>query len=462
MLPEETDIHLRLTMLGQYDDVAVMDGEPPKIPGNPQTLKYVVAHRGGTNLDSLFTAVIEPYKDARYIESIQEVAVMTTGGVAASGDVQAVKVVLGNGRTDYIVNALDNETLYTVDDKFLFKGFLGVYSEKDGRQVYGYVSDGTVIGDYTSTSPASAAGTVKSFTKDLNASNQLTVEFENEVDVNSLTGRFIYVDNDGVQNAAYKLNGIKSLNGNTVTFDLGATTLIRSYQDSSDIGKGYVYNIAENDHFVIPLSFEAKKNNAELEYIKLDNDLLTGFEPFTLNYRVVLPYGANKIPFVTAEAANENAVVEITQSGGIPGKAVIKVTDEDGVTTQTYEIEFVRESLFTAGDLRFTDSNGNTMTGLVSGANIKASVEITNNSGKPMIGMMLLVLYNKNDRVVNGTVAPLWVSANSTATVDAGLRLPARIDGHKIKAFIWDSRGGTTLCRIRRDFPRMTSTAAKH
>ena len=316
VLPEETDIHLRLTMLGQYDDVAVMDGEPPKIPGNPQTLKYIVAHRGGTNLDSLFTAVIEPYKDARYIESIQEVAVTTAGGVAASGDVQAVKVVLGNGRTDYIVNALDNETLYTVDDKFLFKGFLGVYSEKDGRQVYGYVSDGTVIGDYTSTSPASAAGTVKSFTKDLNASNQLTVEFENEVDVNSLTGRFIYVDNDGVQNAAYKLNGIKSLNGNTVTFDLGATTLIRSYQDSSDIEKGYVYNIAENDHFVIPLSFEAKKNNAELEYIKLDNDLLTGFEPSTLNYRVVLPYAANKIPFVTAEAANENAVVEITQAGG--------------------------------------------------------------------------------------------------------------------------------------------------
>ena len=46
------DIHLRLTMLGEFDDVAIMDGQPPKTPGNPASLKYMIAHRSGENLDS--------------------------------------------------------------------------------------------------------------------------------------------------------------------------------------------------------------------------------------------------------------------------------------------------------------------------------------------------------------------------------------------------------------------------
>ena len=45
-------------------------------------------------------------------------------------DVKAVKVVLKDGRTDYIISSFDTETVYTVDNKFEFKGFLGVYSER--------------------------------------------------------------------------------------------------------------------------------------------------------------------------------------------------------------------------------------------------------------------------------------------------------------------------------------------
>ncbi|HOJ11648.1 MAG TPA: S-layer homology domain-containing protein, partial [Clostridiales bacterium] len=258
VLPQEMDIHLRLTMLGKYDDVAIMDGVPPKKPGNPASLKYMIAHRSGQNLSSTFTAVIEPYKDARYIESICEVPV-TVNGEAAAGDVKAVKVVLKNGRTDYIVNSLDKETVYTVDGKFQFKGFLGVYSEKEGQQVYGYVNDGTIIGTFNYDLPATVAGTVKSFTKEMSVNNELTVELADIVDLNEITGRYIYITNDGVQNAAYKVNGIKSVNGNEVTLDLGASTLIRSYVNSSDISQGFNYNIAEGNSFVIPMSLEKSK-----------------------------------------------------------------------------------------------------------------------------------------------------------------------------------------------------------
>ena len=312
VLPEEMDIHLRLTMLGEYDDVAIMDGVPPKIPGNPASLKYMIAHRSGENLNSTFTAVIEPYKDTRYIESIDEVQVTVNGEPAPEG-VKAVKVVLRNERTDYIVNSLDTGTVYTVKDgdvSFSFKGFLGVCSVKGGKQIYGYVNDGTMIGNYSYDSPAAAEGTVKGFTKDLNVDNELTVEFTNEADVNGLPGRYIYIANDGVQNAAYRINGIKSVNGNEATLDLGATTLIRSYVDPSDLSRGYVYNISEGDSFVIPLSYEAGTPSVP------ETDIVFARENISLK-------GSSKITGDVGTNAVEAGSVDFAWSAGIDGDLLI-------------------------------------------------------------------------------------------------------------------------------------------
>src|SRR5690606_23427490 len=69
-----TDVHLRLTMLGDFQEVALADGVPPRNkPGNPERLRYMLAHRNGTDLDSLFTSIIEPYKGERFIASITPV-----------------------------------------------------------------------------------------------------------------------------------------------------------------------------------------------------------------------------------------------------------------------------------------------------------------------------------------------------------------------------------------------------
>lgn len=254
VLKEPLDIHLRLTMLGDVDDVSITDGQPPKKAGNPAWLKYMIAHRKGENLNSLFTAVIEPYKDARYIQSISEVPV-TINGQEAMGDVKAVKVVLTDGRTDYVVNALDNSVIYTVDGKFQFRGFLGVYSEKDGRNILSYVNDGDIIGNIVADNPGYITGTVKSFTKGLATSNELTVNLVDEnVNLSKLAGKYIYIANDGAQNAVYKILGVKAQNGKEATLDLGMTTLIRKYINSSDLNGGFVYNIAEGNTFRIPLS----------------------------------------------------------------------------------------------------------------------------------------------------------------------------------------------------------------
>src|SRR5690606_35302962 len=76
VLPEEEDIHVKLTMLGQVDEVALADGVPPQNkPGNPESVKYMIAHRSGENLKSTFTSVIEPYKVNRFISEISEATV---------------------------------------------------------------------------------------------------------------------------------------------------------------------------------------------------------------------------------------------------------------------------------------------------------------------------------------------------------------------------------------------------
>lgn len=262
VLPTPADIHLRLTMLGDVDDVALADGVPPQNkPGNPKTLRYFVAHRSGTNLDSLFTSVIEPYKDNRTIASIVPVSVKAGGAAANGSEVKAVKVTLANGRVDYIVNALNPDAMYTIDDKLQFKGFMGVYSEKDGQPVYRYVHDGSYIapiGETVANDAGALQGTVVSFTYSPSVQNEIVVNMNADgTSTADLIGSTIYVANDGVRNAAYRIIGATDLGGGRYKLDIGDSTLIRSFVNANDFSKGYVYDISAGAAFRIPLTREA-------------------------------------------------------------------------------------------------------------------------------------------------------------------------------------------------------------
>lgn len=256
----ETDVHLRLTMLGDLDEVALADGVPPQNkPGNPEALRYLVAKRSGANLDSVFTSVIEPYKGERYIESVEQVSATVDGTEVTGTDVRAVKVTLADGRVDYIVNAMQPDVTYVIDDTFTFQGFFGVYSEKDGEQVYGYVNEGTVIGDLVEDATASVTGSVVDYTKTLSLENSITVKLSQPIaDAERLVGSYIYVETDGERNGAYRIKGIASQDGDTVTLDIGDITLIRSYINPSEMSRGFTYNIAEGTGFVIPLATEVQ------------------------------------------------------------------------------------------------------------------------------------------------------------------------------------------------------------
>ncbi len=254
-LKDSQGLHLRMTMLNDFKltEVSLQQGEPPRVAGNPKMLEFVFARRKGTNLDSLFTTVFEPYKHNRYIKDMEQVDVELLSGVESDADtVKAVKVTLEDGRVDYVVYATNNKVLYRIDNKFDFRGFVGVYSLSDGKVVYSYINDGDIIGD--TTTKAAYTGKVSDFTRELSIENSITVELDSAADAKELEGRFIYIENDGSENAAYPIVGVKSINGRTAVLDVGGETFIRACRDSTNLDAGYIYNIEEGQSFSIPLS----------------------------------------------------------------------------------------------------------------------------------------------------------------------------------------------------------------
>ncbi len=264
-IKDSKGIKLRLTQMNNFvpDEVAFAGGRVPVKPQNammPATLDYMFVQReskDGSPLDSMFMSVIEPYKEERYIESIEEVSV--EGEVPENGMVRAVKVTHNGGeRTDYIVYATDNSKTYTVDGKFTFRGFVGVCSyNKAGAVIYRYVCDGDYITEDTGKNGA-YYGTVTDFDTELtfgDFENWIDVSFDGDYDLSDIVGRWINIENDKTQNASYLIERAEKIDDDTVRLHIGTTTLVRSFKDSKNNDAGYIYNIDKDQRFVIASSF---------------------------------------------------------------------------------------------------------------------------------------------------------------------------------------------------------------
>ena len=257
------DTHLRVTQLNNFtpDEVSLVGGKVPTRSDNamfPKTLDYLLVHHRaeeGEKLDSLYTTVYEPYKGSRYISDISPVTV--TGEIEADKPVHAVKVTHTSGRVDYVVYATDNTKTYRVDNLFDFRGFVGVYTvNRENAVIYRYVNDGTIIGTDTNTVGA-YTGTVVDFDKTFefgDFENYIDVNLECE-DVSAIIGKHVYVETDGVQNGAYKIENAEEIADGVIRLDIGTIPLVRSYVNAYDESEGYIYNIEEGQKFVIPMSF---------------------------------------------------------------------------------------------------------------------------------------------------------------------------------------------------------------
>lgn len=260
---QDPDSHLRLTMLTAVDEVAFADGIPPQNkPGNPESLRYLLARRRGEDLATQFVSVIEPYLDQSKITAIESVRVVAQGGGVAADDVAAVKITLADGRTDYVVHNAEPEVGVVVDGKIELQGRLAVIRFDEGGQAV--LAAGSEVrklrtrgrGAVTvGVDAPTITGEIADFTRELAAANTLEITLDQPWDSyraepESLVGRYVYAEDDGVRNAVYMITAAE-VSGNTLRLTTD-TTFIRSYVDDNDPDAGYVYDVAEGRAVRIP------------------------------------------------------------------------------------------------------------------------------------------------------------------------------------------------------------------
>ncbi len=268
-------LHLRMTMHngenvenGANVDVKIGNGYPPnkKENKNIDKLKYVIVKNNGSNLDTVFTTVLEPYRNVRYLTSSEELPMSVVAGAEAEGAAhRALKITHQNGRVDYVLYATDNSVTYKITDEIggensdiLFRGFVGVYTVNSaGANIYSYVHDGDIIGEETNVTSA-VTGVLKSFTKELSEKNELVIiprEKPAEKIIADLTGRYVFVDNGvDVRSGAWRIEDAY-MRGDDLVLDVGRVTAVRQYVDMYDTEKGYVYTITPGQSVRIPLSY---------------------------------------------------------------------------------------------------------------------------------------------------------------------------------------------------------------
>nr|WP_286672356.1 heparinase II/III family protein [Cohnella hashimotonis] len=251
-----TDVHLKMTMLGDYDEVTIADGIPPQNSlTNPKRLEYIFVKSNDSR--TVYTSVIEPYRGASSIASIERLPVVENNGAAADpAVVKALRVAFKDGRTDFIVQSLDASMVYTVAGKFAFSGFFGVYSEQDGKLVRAYLHEGTRLGGLVNGTPA-VKGFVAGRTDTLAVENFIDLSVALPIEPALLIGKYIYIDNDADVNAVYRIEGA-SRHDDHIRLHIGDVSVVNAWRDSADFSQGYAFSFEPGDAFRIPLSLSKR------------------------------------------------------------------------------------------------------------------------------------------------------------------------------------------------------------
>jgi len=115
--------------------------------------------------------------------------------------------------------------------------------------------------------------------------------------------------------------------------------------------------------YTVEFTLADPSDDATLSKIKVDGTPIFGFDPSVYSYDVELEPSVSIVPTVDAIAANDSAVITITEAGSLPGTTDIEVTAQDGVTELTYEVNFTYRPLSTISLLSDLKVEGATIQG---------------------------------------------------------------------------------------------------
>lgn len=268
---EKDDIHLRYYNLTPLSDVALGDLDPPQNKGgNPKWLRYLLAHRmqGGVSpattgtppaLTSVFTGIIEPYRDKPALAKVERLKVNEGPGTERA---VAVKVTRADGSIDYLLASDDDAAVVKVENGPTFAGAIGWLHVRDGSVVDAALSRGSRLsfGDFTLTLPSAGyTGKIVKMDKDMSGEGEVWVDCplpEGTI----LAGQQMIIKNDRVRNACYEIESV-ARDGDLYRVGLGEVCFIREFKDRNDYSKGYRYEFEEGAPFIIPHSVGVTKLN---------------------------------------------------------------------------------------------------------------------------------------------------------------------------------------------------------
>lgn len=256
---KEGQPYLKVYMPGDKCGTVIAKGKPPvnKV-GNPKYLYYYLGKRQGTDLNSRFVSVYEPYIDHN---SIQSVELADVNGDKNSFAYGCVKVSLHDGTVDYIIHSVDENTLLTIGENITFKGQLGFLRIKDGAVIHAFMSKGSALTYNGKTvlerQDPSITGTVVDYQKAISDEHFIDIRTDQPIDsLTSLKGRFVHIVGNGVGNASYEILDAAETDQPGLYRIMVGESADRGYVNPYDPDSGYVYRFSEGARLEIPMFCE--------------------------------------------------------------------------------------------------------------------------------------------------------------------------------------------------------------
>lgn len=248
------DVHVRLHVLTESDEVILADGDPPQNkPGNPERLGYALIGRSGYDLNTTFVTVVEPYRDRPSIRSITRLQTTCDHCVV-------LRIEHTDDRVDLFVH--NDKPGRNIDAKQLrTDGASAWIRSKENRAERAVLVDGTKLKHRSLNLKSTGAleGKVLKMNRELKGGGWLIVD-QALPDDGSLIGAQITIDSSDDRDASYTIRKIES-DGNNTRIYCGPISFVRAFKGEQvvirhakiprDYNQGYLYDFEEGAAFRI-------------------------------------------------------------------------------------------------------------------------------------------------------------------------------------------------------------------